>query len=77
MTGPVIENKKLHHFMRILELNKHRLNQGAVINVRLKDGFLTIFNEIDEVTKESKTITLIDEFDYNVNLTIADLSRTN
>lgn len=58
---------------RIIETQRVRLERGDVLNIQTTDGFLTVYQ--DDTSDTSKTVTLIDKFDFRVNLKIADLLK--
>lgn len=66
-------NEKIAMLDRYLISQNSRLESGEILSVKLKDGVLTIFKELDEETGEKKTVTLIEEFDAKLDLTIDDL----
>lgn len=77
MKEQALENNTVASFLRLIHSNQYRLVQGERLKILLKDGYLTIYNEIDESTKETKTITLINEFDFSLNLSVSDLIQNN
>ena len=58
---------------RIIETQRVRLERGDVLNIQTTDGFLTISQ--DDTSDTPKTVTLIDKFDFRVNLKVADLLK--
>ncbi|MEK4649598.1 hypothetical protein MKY22_16950 [Exiguobacterium sp. FSL W8-0210] len=58
---------------RIIETQRVRLERGDVLNIQTTDGFLTVYQ--DDTSDTLKTVTLIDKFDFRVNLKIADLLK--
>ncbi|MCZ2260786.1 hypothetical protein [Sporosarcina sp. G11-34] len=66
-------NEKIAMLDRYLISQNSRLESGEILSVKLKDGVLTIFKELDEETGKKKTVTLIEEFDAKLDLTIDDL----
>lgn len=66
-------NEKIAMLDRYLISQNSRLESGEILSVKLKDGVLTIFKEVDEETGKKKTVTLIEEFDAKLDLTIDDL----
>lgn len=72
-----MDAEKIAMFDRFLISQKKRLETGETLKVQIENGYLTIFNELDEETKESKTITLFEEFDAKLNLSIEDLTESD
>lgn len=66
-------NEKIAMLDRYLISQNSRLESGEILSVKLNDGVLTIFKELDEETGKKKTVTLIEEFDAKLDLTIDDL----
>ncbi|MCP3763730.1 hypothetical protein NLX67_15250 [Domibacillus sp. A3M-37] len=64
MTNP------LHQFIND---NKELLEKGEVLTILLLDGYVTIFNEVDEKTNMEKTVTLVDPCDTHFDCEIAHL----
>ena len=58
---------------RIIETQRVRLERGDVLNIQTTDGFLPIYQ--DDTSETPKTVTLIDKFDFRVNLKVADLLK--
>lgn len=58
---------------RIIETQRVRLERGDVLNIQTTDGFLTVYQ--DDTSDNPKTVTLIDKFDFRVNLKVADLLK--
>ena len=58
---------------RIIETQRVRLERGDVLNIQTTDGFLTVYQ--DDTSDTPKTVTLIDKFDFRVNLKVADLLK--
>ncbi|MCT4778344.1 MULTISPECIES: hypothetical protein [Exiguobacterium] len=58
---------------RIIETQRVRLERGDVLNIQTTDGFLTVYQ--DDTSDIPKTVTLIDKFDFRVNLKVADLLK--
>ncbi len=71
-----MENKNVKVFSRIIKSNEKRLLDGDVLSILLHDGYLTVFNEIDNEGK-NKTVTLIDKFDYQLDLSTDELININ
>lgn len=58
---------------RIIETQRVRLERGDVLNIQTTDGFLTVYQ--DDTSDTPKNVTLIDKFDFRVNLKVADLLK--
>lgn len=56
--------------------NKDLLQKGEVLTILLNDGYVTIYNEVDEKTNMQKTVTLIDPCDTHFDCEIAHLIPT-
>lgn len=63
----------LHQFIND---NKDLLEKGEVLTILLLDGYVTIFNEVDEKTHMQKTITLVDPCDTQFDCEIAHIIPT-
>lgn len=72
----LVKNVKLSQFMRFIKVNRDRLSNGEVLNILVNDGYLVIYNEYNSLTKETKTVTLINNFDVKLDLNITDLANT-
>lgn len=76
MNEQLVKNVKLSQFMRFIKVNRDRLSNGEVLNILVNDGYLVIYNEYNSLTKETKTVTLINNFDVKLDLNITDLANT-
>ncbi len=66
-------NEKIEQLDRYLLSRKERLEADEVLTVKLKDGMLTIYKELDPTSGEKKTITLVEEFDDSLDISVSDL----
>ena len=66
-------NEKLELLDRYLTSREDRLEAGEVLTVKLEDGMLTAYKEVDPETQKKKIVTLIEEFDDQLDLKVADL----
>lgn len=66
-------NEKMELLDRYLASRDDRLAAGDVLTVRLEDGMLTAYKELDPETGKKKVITLIEEFDDQLDIAIGDL----
>lgn len=65
---------KLNHYIKD---NKELLENGETLTVLLTDGYVTIYNEVDEKTKMQKTITLVDPCDTHLDCEISQFITVN
>lgn len=66
-------NQKVALLDRYLISRNERLEFGEVLTVKLKNGLLTAFKEEDPETKEKRTVTLVERFDDQLDLSVEDL----
>ena len=66
-------NKQMELLNLYLTSREERLNADEVLTVKLKDGMLTIYKELDPTSGEKKTITLVEEFDDSLDISVSDL----
>lgn len=66
-------NEKVALLDRYLLSRDERLESGEVLTVKLNDGLLTAFKEEDPETKEKRTVTLVEKFDDQLDLSVEDL----
>lgn len=66
-------NEKVALLDRYLLSRDERLEAGEVLTVKLNDGLLTAFKEEDPETKEKRTVTLVEKFDGQLDLSVEDL----
>lgn len=66
-------NEKVALLDRYLLSRDERLELGEVLTVKLNDGLLTAFKEEDPETKEKRTVTLVEKFDDQLDLSVEDL----
>jgi len=64
---------KIEMLHRYLIARKNRLEAGEILTVQLKDGMLTIYKEMDPKTEEEKTMTLVETFDDQLDMSVDDL----
>jgi len=64
---------KIEMLHRYLIARKNRLEAGEILTVKLKDGMLTIYKEMDPKTEEEKTMTLVETFDDQLDISVDDL----
>lgn len=57
----------------IIKEKKEVLENGEAVTVLLNDAYVTIYNEIDEKTKNQKTVTLVDSWDLKLEFNLAEL----
>lgn len=66
-------NEKVALLDRYLLSRNERLESGEVLTVKLNDGLLTAFKEEVPETKEKRTVTLVEKFDDQLDLSVEDL----
>jgi hypothetical protein len=66
-------SKKLEMLHRYLMSREDRLEAGEILTVKLEDGMLTVYKEMDPETEEKKTVTLVETFDDQLDMSVNDL----
>ncbi len=66
-------NKQMELLNLHLISREERLDAGEVLTVKLIDGMLTTYKEVDPESGKKKTVTLVEEFDDSLDIAIGDL----